>query len=451
MSSFDPQFPSIAATFVDSIRALRVFAERIGRYADEHDRQAGEELAASLDRLVNGALLNSDAVAKPDIAVEKVDGGRTEDSKEPEPALDPELSEAVSRMLGDPVRRDAFFGAIRTFRRAAPRQGLTLRRSAVVALSSHLEALVADLIHAYYGLFPGALPADERSLTLAELRELGSVDEAQAHLVTLEVDSVLRESFPKQLEYFAKRPKIDIAAFDRWLEELKEIDLRRNIYVHNRGVVNKRYLRQVSDELQATHEAKEGEELLSSEAYLLAAIDTIFIAGVALIQLCWRKWHRATLDDADSMLIDALFDNLTESRYRVVERIAILAADFKYSTDENRRIIVINQAIALRDMDRREEMAALVAKEDWSSCGPQFRLALAALSGDGERFWEILPKAVAADGITEAQLREWPLFQNLRTHQDFDARVSKLQFPAREPDGDKPPTQLGDGTSPTAV
>ena len=108
-------------------------------------------------------------------------------------------------MAKDPEKSKAILEMAFATTKQAPMQGSLLRRGALVTLFSFLESLISEMIHKFYQLFPAALPAEDRMLSLADLKSIGSVEDAEKYLIAREVESILRESLESQIEYFKKR------------------------------------------------------------------------------------------------------------------------------------------------------------------------------------------------------------------------------------------------------
>ena len=416
-------FSAIAGGFVANIQALRVFTERLGQHADQHDREAVQRFLSEMERLMPDHFsVGITAEKPPHDGVKKARRRRKSDASQ---VGAPDASSGGELKL-DPATSVAVIKAAKLFNKEAPHQGALLRRSALITAISHFEALTADLVHAFYVRFPGALAADQRSLTLSELRELGSLDDAVQHLISQEVDVLLRESLDKQVAYFKKPLSVDISPVEVRLPSLVEISQRRNVYVHNRGLANRHYIKKVSEELIGEFGVKEGEPLPVSEDYLVRAIDIVFLAGLSLLTQCWQKWEKAKPEERDSFLVNVTYESLQEGRFHVACEVASYALASAVKHDERRRILLINQAIALRSMQKLDEMRALLSTLDWSATALKFRLALAALCSNEDEFFVLLPKAVAAEEIGRDELEEWPLFEAVRGSRRFQSELDRL-------------------------
>ncbi|MCG3112786.1 MAG: hypothetical protein MCM46_13300 [Candidatus Manganitrophus sp. SB1] len=414
----------MAQQFVMNLQALRVFNSRIGSVAAEHDRSAMDSLIKTLKSLIPAELFSEE---KEEEKTADLSGNHNESITSPSRE---EMKTVIAKELFEnPENKEKFLRALNSYHKAAPVQEELLSTSVLVSLISYLEALISNLIHAFYERFPKAMPAEDRSLSLAELREIGSVKEAEAFLVAKEVDSVLRQDLDSQFRYFTKRLKIDLTIFDDFWPIVIETDQRRNLIVHNQGIVNRVYLERVDPKLVEKYGAVKNERLPVEREYLSQAITTIEIVGIILLQQCWRKWDKDTVASADDFLIDTTFDGLLEERYELVDQIARYASTVTFENDVSKRIVCINQAITLRDSGRSEEIEKVLESYDWSACGLIFQVALCAVRKQEDELFNLLPRAVAAGELKKEQLEQWPLFHIFRSTERFSEAIKTLFVP----------------------
>jgi hypothetical protein len=424
--------------FTINIQGLRVFNERIGRLAEEYDRTTFSEFLESLTSLLGVEILpqpksadsshtkNQMGVqAYKDVGPGAVLEGQAQTEESSGSPTDEDvqrLRERFREMTEDPEKARRFILAVQHLNRGAPGQGLILRRGALVALVSYLEALFSELIQSFYLRYPAALPAESRLLSLSDLREIGSVEEAERYLIMKEVDSVLREGLEQQLRYFSDRLKVDMKPLDPFIQGLVEVFQRRNLVVHNGGVVNRTYLKNVWEELIKQYGINEGQQLSIDKQYLSNAIDNVCLCGVILSQQCWKKWEKKD-DSSDDVLHNHIYESLAEERYDLVINLARFTDGIKLFTENARRMITINHAIAWKELGNREQMEEVLSKHDWSACAIRFTLALHALRAEEEEFFNTLSRAIAADEIGRHALEEWPLFKAFRGMARFQAVI----------------------------
>lgn len=426
--SKEVNFGRIARRYDVNISALRVFNNQIGRLAEEHDKSITEQHNNAFAELVGipakdleilKGLSNDDF----QLALSSQTEMSETEKQEAEEKLHLTDEQKIVIQKFTQIDHKAFLLKSRNFLRASskilPIQAFILRRSALITLASHFEYLIAELLHSFYLLYPQALPSEERVLSLADLRAMGSVEDAENHLIEREIDSLLRDSIEKQLEYFSsKRIKVNLEYLDNYKNRLVEIFQRRNIIVHNDGVVNKIYLSRVSKDI-LEQGAENGKRLDVTEEYLNKAIEATYISGVILTQLCWRKWQKETIEAAENVYINLLYESLQEQQYEFISQLKDFSQKLEYTSDRKKRVMIVNHAIALREQKQLESMNNLINTLDWSSCALEFRVALCALRGDKDGLINLLPKAIAAKEIHKQYLEEWPLFEPYRDSEDF--------------------------------
>lgn len=420
-------------TFSSNMRALRVFNEQIGQVADEHDRTVRKQLESKMQGIFpefKDLGKNYKFRIRPETEhgnyLETVEG-IPEDDKDPSSKIDEDVHEHV---LDKYVLQD-LLDTVKAFNQQAPMQGKLLRRGALSTLVSFFEVLVSDLIQIFYLNNPAALPADSSTLNLSEIRKCGSIEDAEQFIIYREADSVLRSSTEEQIGYFSKRPKVDLQPLDNRKDYLTEVSQRRNLLIHNNAIVNRQYLSKVSPELISKYEVEEGKVLYTDQHYLSSAIDEIHLAGIMLLQQCWRKWDKSSVELAERSIQDQLYNCLSEKRFTLANLIAEYVQELNLLTEASRRQVVVNNAIALKELDQRENMEEALSSVDWSACALKFQVALLALRNEEEKLCELLPKAVAVDEISREDLEMWPLFASFRNNERF-TEILETCFPSNE-------------------
>lgn len=437
MHELQPIF-QISTAFKGNISALRVFAERVGRMAAEHDRTADALLQAELEQSLEFLGLSlKQATPTQDKNVDSTSNPASEGL---------ETVKRIVRLLAEQGKLRLLITAATT-----PKQGELLRCAAITALVSFFEALFADLIGAYYRRYPQALPDETHQLTLSDLRKLDSVEAAERLVIAREIDAVLRKSTEDQLRYFENRLKLALEPVRLYEEGLKEVFLRRNIVVHSNSVVNGYYIKGVSPEIVARFNLREGVHLKNSEEYISESLDLFSVAGMALLQLCWRKWEKNEVKLADADLRSQIYEGLVEERWQLVINLVDLAECIGFYDDSSRREACINRAIALKWLSRDPEAESALDKLDWSAAGIVYKCAIALLRGEVDQFYQHLVRALAADELPSRALEEWPLFRKVRMEERFQeilARKGAQAATAELTAAHRPDLPLGCSTAP---
>lgn len=408
-----PKSSELARLFTDftlRVTAMRLFAEQIGPIADERDEGFREKIVQDLNDILGVDVLapvGSEKRSDLKIAVTPVTAGPADETH----------SEFIP--IAKKVDLDRLYKFATALRRSQSEHGPILRRSALIMAVTQLDALVADLLRAFYGRFPEALDGEEHKLSFKDLCELGSLDIAREVVLARRIDAVLHSSSRDQLSFFSKRLKVDLSHLEPYLDILDETVQRRHIWVHNGGRVSKLYLSRVAPSLIQKFSAVEGEVLPVDSTYLRRAIDRVNLAGVVLGQQCWRKWAPEESAAANDALNENIFDTISDGRYTAAQYLGEYGRGVCKSPDSVRRNTVLNLAQAYKWAGKPDRALQVVVAEDWTSCSLRFQLAVAVIKDDFETAVRLLPLALKSGDVSTPLIETWPIFREFRK----DARV----------------------------
>lgn len=115
---------------------------------------------------------------------------------------------------------------------------------------SHLVTIfrgyLTDIIQEIFLANPDTLKSGKQ-LTSEEVLAQGGWEKIIRYLAEKEADEVENSSFPKVVEYFNDKFKINLNTANVPPERITEILATRNIHIHNKGVVNRHFRKLVKD------------------------------------------------------------------------------------------------------------------------------------------------------------------------------------------------------------
>lgn len=300
-----------------------------------------------------------------------------------------------------------------------------LYKSSFVMLMSYFDFLISDLIHYYYQEYPESVSGKELSITLNELKLCADLTEAIDYVVNKKIDAVLYGSLEDQRRYFENYLKIDAKETIIHWNKINEAMERRHIIVHNNGKINRRYLKNVDLSVipEKTKDIAEGKKITMNEDYFMTVFDETLIAGIILIQCCWRQWRKDDIDNADRLLNRAMYDALSEEKWTVAERLGLFSKGCEVSNERIRLYSDINYYQSLKWQNKKDELERELGKFDISTLSPIYVLALCALRSDRDNFYKNVEKAIIVDGMEQESFMEWPLFRELREDPDYQKRI----------------------------
>lgn len=292
----------------------------------------------------------------------------------------------------------------------------------VVALAGQFDAFLGSLVRSLFLMRPELIASSERSLTLAQLLELGSVEAATNSILDKEVETVLRKSRTEQFDWMENKFGIKLrAGLESW-PTLIEATERRNLFAHTSGVVSDQYLSVCrSNNVDLDGSCVKGSELTVTPEYFRRAAACHFEIGVKLSQVLWRKLRQDQIEAADTSIIRVSYELIVDRRYELARELLDFATKppMKHASEHSRLVLTVNRAQAYKWSGDPEACRDIMSQEDWSACDVQFRLAVAVLGDEFEDAALIMRSIGSAGQVTQADYQEWPLFREFRQSQQF--------------------------------
>jgi hypothetical protein len=294
-----------------------------------------------------------------------------------------------------------------------------LNGSIIMALVGYTEVMLSGLMTTFFKVTPDALVTEEKVLSIQELRESGSVEDALEHVINRRVDGMISGGLDDWVKFFDKNFKLSLAQAIPCWSSWCEVFQRRHALVHGDGTADARYIARVAWESVEGWIKKPpvGGHLHVDDDYVAHAIDLFEVAGLLLCQGAWKKleptdMHR--LEHLQSWMYSAMFSG----RWWVTEHAAEFALREKAATESLRLVAQFNRWLALKRQGKWDEVKAEVEEFDSSAKHPRFALCRASLLGDADRFFEILPNA----HLTPRELQVWPILDEMRQDPRYPAQ-----------------------------
>lgn len=140
-----------------------------------------------------------------------------------------------------------------------------------------------------------------------------------------------------------------------------------------------------------------------------------------LAHTLWRKLLPYELSLADDHLYNLTYDALQYREWPWARTLARFhLSQRKLSDDLQRRMVIINLAIALKFGKQPDEARAELARHDWSATLPEFRLAISVLENNFTRAAaQMVGIGKEGESIKRHAYLTWPLFREFRASQEF--------------------------------
>ncbi|BAH76090.1 hypothetical protein [Solidesulfovibrio magneticus] len=302
------------------------------------------------------------------------------------------------------------------------RSGTIIPKSFVVSLISEYDAYLGMIIRRMYRIKPEVLNSKDNQISFSDIVTYDSLDQIKEIIIDKEVENLLRNSHPEQFKIIEATFSVILTKEVEGWNDFVELTERRNLFVHCNGIVSKQYLDTCKKHKIEINDLKKGDPLQVSPDYFDNAFNTVLTIGFMIGHVLWRKFQPEESQDADKHLISVVYSLLTSKHYSATItlcKFAIKCIGKKFSSEETRRIIVINYAIALKFSSKKEEMEKLLNENDWSASSEKFKLAVLVLNDNNTEAATTMRKIGCNGEVTKADYNNWPLFENFRETEIF--------------------------------
>lgn len=298
-----------------------------------------------------------------------------------------------------------------------------LQRSSLISLVSIAESFISQVLHLFYERHPGALNGKDKQFTFEELSNFSTIDEAKSYLVGWKIENLLRGSFEDWVDYFNSQIKLDLSITKKHYQELVENFQRRNLLVHNDGVVNKIYLSKVSPAF--SKHIGVGQKLDVTKDYLFSAIDRFESSFLQLGYELWAKCEKMS-EKRPTLIVQSGYRALEKSRWNVAVDLSEIAEKDRSSTEIDILMAKFNCWIARRSNGDREKVIEEVTLFDASAKDDLFKMAKHCLLGEVDGAISHAKELEKVGKIRLSDLKEWPLFSEIRDDERVAALISEL-------------------------
>jgi hypothetical protein len=292
-----------------------------------------------------------------------------------------------------------------------------LYESSLTSLITIVDWFLGQIFRAHVDAYPVSLGGKEKLFAVQDILAFASIEEARKYVVDLKIDALLRLSFDDLWKQLAEDLKYDLQAVQDIFPALSEAYQRRNLLVHNDGIVNGIYLQRVAQTFR--QKVQEGKKLSVRRDYLDSLIDDFEVCFVIVAHETWIKTRPSEITLIGESIYKLAYGYLLEKRYSIVVRLANFASKQKKLPEEDRIYCEVNCWLARKYSGDRDAVIREAAAADYSAKTPRFRLARLAVMEDRYQFYKFAPEGLRDISAPGYALSKWPLFEPFREDAEF--------------------------------
>lgn len=294
---------------------------------------------------------------------------------------------------------------------------LLYTNSLISALSS-VEWFFSQLLHFFYDKHPESAGVQKRTMTLIELKSFGSIEDAEKYLIDVKIDEILRGNFESWINLLKTELSLGLGYLNDIMDELIEVYQRRNLFVHNGGVVNSIYLSKVKENQR--NNVSLDDKLSVDKEYLDNAICKLQKAFVLIGAELWKKLDPEDISRGE-ILGDIVYENLLSSRWEICEGLCYFSLKDSQIQPVDKVIAQINYWLCKKETGEYKSIEKEIQKADFSDKKEIFQLGLFALRGETGKILEILPTVLETNQTNIERLEEFPILKEFRETAEYQA------------------------------
>lgn len=312
--------------------------------------------------------------------------------------------------LKDKYELDPYLARTRSIQLIA--QPDILNESTLMMILVKYEEAIAGIYRFLVMKFPD-LYLNKKSISYSEFLSSGTdIEDIKKHFVDKEVEEFMRSALKDWYNTFSTKHKMNFSAIDNELVDFKEMYYRRNIFVHNQGVVNEVYVKNVENT-----KYKIGESLKVDKNYIEKSFRK---ALIVLYGTFWEliKISKLEHDNFVEFIFDQGYNYMVKEKWDISKFVFKLLMQDNQQAESNRLCNKINYWISIKNSEGIDEIKNEIEKLDVSAMKGQFIVAKYALLDDFENVSVILDKIIDNE-LPANYIEEWPLFIQYRTSEEY--------------------------------
>lgn len=274
-----------------------------------------------------------------------------------------------------------------------------LYKSCLMNIISVVECYFGDIIKKYVTEYPHEitkilLKCDEKVISYKSLQNYSTIEEATNCLVENKIENIIRDSFLEWVNFLKTKMNLSMGYLQYDKQKIYEVFLRRNLFVHNRGVINSIYLSTVDQSL-LNGETKEKQKIRLEKDYLLSSIELIETNFILITLEIWKS--KLPNDEERFNIVGKLINNyISTKRWNVLKSISIFLSKDSKAPMYLKNVALINIWLSHKKLNDFDKVKKEVDEKDFSSSSVEFLLCKYALLDDKDKVKHYLKRVLQA-------------------------------------------------------
>ncbi|WP_289022371.1 hypothetical protein [uncultured Salegentibacter sp.] len=235
-------------------------------------------------------------------------------------------------------------------------------------------------------------------------------------MIDQKIEEIFRGGFESWLSILKDEIKIKSNLAFKQKDQLIEIYQRRNLLVHNGGVVNSIYLTKVPAHLRK--DIKIGDELEVTKDYLEDSICKIHLVFTLIASEIWKKIESKS-ETREEILNDIVYNNLLANRWDIAGGISEALWNDKENASAHRTIAQLNFWLCQKRQGDFDKIKDELMNADYSDKSLRYQMGLWGLQEDKNMFFGHLEDVIKSDEIKLEDILQFPILKEMRETKEF--------------------------------
>lgn len=308
-----------------------------------------------------------------------------------------------------------------------------IEKAVLFNLISYLEQSLSDISHIILKEHPEILQLNDKSLTFDEIKKFDSLDDAKEFLISQEIEKLLFKPLSDFFDFFEKKVfKIEFSNLSKFRNELIEIKERRNLLIHNGGIVNSKYLNTVTKSLQEKFKIKKDKEISLGKNYLNESVNKIELIGLEILFFASIKFQDGEeKENAIWKVNSIIYETFTKKskNYFLGESLStfILEKCQKFLTDQQKDYYKLNYWHILKKQKKLDSVATEISEYDTSSKNHIIQLCFYSLTGNFKKACKHIIPSLNEEDFDLEYYEDFPILEGLRKNKEAKKIIEKYK------------------------
>lgn len=308
-----------------------------------------------------------------------------------------------------------------------------IEKAVLFNLISYLEQSLSDVSHIILKEHPEILQLNDKNLTFDEIKKCDSLDDAKEFLVSQEIEKLLFKPLSDFFDFFEKKVfKIEFSNLSKFRNELIEIKERRNLLIHNGGIVNSKYLNTVEKSLQGKFKIKKDEEISLGKKYLEECIEKIELIGLELLFFASIKFQNGEEKEKAIWKVNSIIYETFAKKsknYFLGERLSIFILEKcqKYLTEQLKDYFKLNYWHILKKQEKLDSVKIEISKYDTSSKNHIIQLCFFGLTNNFKEAYKHITPSLNEEEFNLEAYEDFPILEDLRKNKEAKKIIEKYK------------------------